>query len=88
MFLFVYSEFSRDTIELVLAEKNGKWKGKGIGDIRELQYNFNNQNIFHKKGVYKYTLEQAMRYGPEAKIEVLRNIESIGLSVLKNVNKR
>ena len=87
LFLFIYSEFSRDTIELVLAEKNGKWKGKGIGDLRELQYTFNNKKVFQKKGVYKYTFEQAMRYGSKPKITVLRDIESVGLSILKNANK-
>ena len=36
LFLFVNSKSSTDTIELLLADKSGKWLGSGIGDIREI----------------------------------------------------
>jgi gliding motility-associated lipoprotein GldH len=37
LFVFVTGVVN-DTIELILAEKNGKWKGSGISDVREFTH--------------------------------------------------
>lgn len=82
LFLFVKAE-QVDTIELVLANKEGLWLGTGIGDIREFEFEYKNTQVFANKGERSIVLEQAMRYGSTEKIQVLNNISAIGLSIEK-----
>ena len=58
-------------INLVLAEPDGKWKGKGIGSIKEARIPVALVK-FPKKGTYSFQLEQNMRLNP------LKGIEDIG----------
>ena len=51
----------KDTIKYMLAEPDGKWIGKGIGDIRELAYLYKKNTIFPEAGMYTIAIEQAMR---------------------------
>ena len=39
LFLFLGGG-NKDTIEIILANKNGKWLGSGVSSIRELEYVF------------------------------------------------
>ncbi|MEC7863768.1 MAG: gliding motility lipoprotein GldH [Bacteroidota bacterium] len=80
LFLFLGGG-NKDTIEIILANKNGKWLGSGVSSIRELEYVFDTERVFSKKGDYKLRLEQAMRYGPADKIENLEHILDVGLIV-------
>lgn len=80
LFLFLEAE-SKDTIEITLANKNGKWHGGGITDVREFNYVVQKNKIFKNKGVYTLKVEQAMRYGAEQKIQKLDNISAIGLTI-------
>tara|TARA_X000000368_G_scaffold379244_1_gene334170 strand:+ start:12124 stop:12552 length:429 start_codon:yes stop_codon:yes gene_type:complete len=80
LFLFL-EDIKKDTVEIILASKNGKWLGSGISDVREVEYVFDKNRIFSKKGEYKIRAEQAMRYGPKDKIENLEHILDIGLIV-------
>lgn len=82
LFLFLESD-TKDTIEIMLADKSGKWHGSGISNIRELNYTFQTSKIFDKKGLYSITVEQAMRYGDVEKIQYLENITDIGLIISK-----
>ena len=82
LFLFVKAE-KTDTLELLLANKEGKWLGKGIGDVREVEVAYRKDKVFAKKGDFTFEIEQAMRYGKLEKIQQLKNIEAIGLSVQK-----
>ncbi len=82
LFIFIESEV-KDTVELILANKEGMWLGKGIGDIREFEFEYNNSKLFSKKGNYSFKIEQAMRYGSHEKIQVLNNVLSLGLSIKK-----
>jgi len=50
-----------DTINFVLAEPDGKWRGRGTGNIRELRYLYRKQTIFPEAGTYTILLEQGMR---------------------------
>ena len=34
LYLFLGNENNKDTLEIILAEKSGKWKGRGIGEFR------------------------------------------------------
>ena len=67
-----------------MASKNGKWLGSGISDVREVDYGFNKNRVFSKKGEYTISVEQAMRYGPKDKIENLEHILAVGLIVAEN----
>jgi gliding motility-associated lipoprotein GldH len=50
-----------DTINMVLAAPDGKWTGRGNGNIRELMLLYRRQTQFRTPGTYVFTLEQAMR---------------------------
>ena len=82
LFIFVSGEV-KDTIELMLADKNGKWKGSGISDVREFTYSLKKDRTFSKKGKNSINIEQAMRYGANEKIQHLPNILNIGLIIKK-----
>ena len=82
LFVFVSSEVN-DTIELILADKNGKWKGSGISDVREFTHSLQKDRTFSKKGKYSINIEQAMRYGASEKIQNLPNILDVGLIIKK-----
>ena len=82
LFLFVKTEMM-DTVELILANKEGMWLGNGIGDVRELEFEYHNAKLFSKKGNYSFQIEQAMRYGASEKIQILNNILAVGISIEK-----
>jgi len=82
LFLFIKAE-KTDTLELLLANKEGKWLGKGIGDVREVEVVYRKDKVFPKKGNFTFEIEQAMRYGELEKIQHLNNIKAIGLSIQK-----
>ena len=48
LYLFISSESNKDTVEVLMAEKNGRWVGKGIGSIREVEIILNTNK--QKKG--------------------------------------
>jgi len=51
----------KDTINMILAAPDGKWTGRGNGNIRELMLLYKKQSRFRVPGTYVFTLEQAMR---------------------------
>lgn len=83
LYLFLNTEFpngnvSRDTIECILADKQGMWLGKGWSDIKENNIVLNSNFVFPLKGKYKFYIQQAMR------VDTLKSIKSIGLNVSVN----
>ena len=83
--LFLFLEGTKkDTIEITLSNKNGKWLGTGMCDVREFECVFQKERIFAKKGKYELRVEQAMRYGPVQKIEKLEHVLDIGLMVFEH----
>ena len=72
-----------DTVECVLAEKAGKWKGNGIGDVLEFSKTYKDSILFEVSGKYKIEIEQAMRYGELAAIQRLEGIKSVGICIEK-----
>jgi len=71
----------KDTVNVQLADKRGKWMGKGVGDLWDLQMPYVGGFKFAKKGKYIVSYEQAMR--DEGGIE---GITDIGLRVEKRTN--
>ena len=51
----------RDTLEFIIAEPSGKWKGTGFGNIKMVRKKFREAVQFARKGTYTFTLEQGMR---------------------------
>jgi len=80
LFLFLGKDH-KDTIEIILANKNGKWLGEGICDVREVEYVFERERVFERKGNFEIDVEQAMRYGASEKIETLNHILDVGLRI-------
>jgi len=54
-------QHTKDTINMILAQPNGEWTGRGTGNLRELQLLFRKNTRFRIPGTYVFTLEQAMR---------------------------
>ena len=75
-----------DTLECILAQKDGKWLGSGLGDIWDIQCQFKSYR-FLKQGMYTFEIEQAMRHGDLAKIEQLPGIMEIGFRIEKQEEK-
>ena len=82
LFLFIETDVM-DTVELMLANKDGMWLGSGIGDVREFEFDYQNVKLFSKKGIYSFKIEQAMRFGVAEKIQILNNVIAVGLSIEK-----
>ena len=82
LFLFIKAE-KIDTVEIQLANKEGRWLGKGVGDIRTVEFVYKNKKVFSKKADFIVEIEQAMRYGDFERIQQLKNIKSIGFSIEK-----
>ncbi len=66
-----------DTLAFFLADKEGKWLGKGIGRIKDNRILFKAGVIFPYKGKYLFEIEQGMRY------EVLEGVIDVGLRIEK-----
>ncbi len=81
LYLFLTTKFpngnvSRDTIECILANKEGKWLGKGWGSVKENDILLKSDLRFPLAGNYKFLIQQAMR------VDTLKGIENIGLSII------
>jgi gliding motility-associated lipoprotein GldH len=82
LFLFMNTTFpdgviSRDTIELTLADYDGRWLGTGMGSIKFSRFLFQKDVRFKQTGTYHFMLEQAMR------VRELNGIHDIGLRIEK-----
>ena len=67
-----------DTLQFLLADKEGKWYGEGLGDIKSSSVMFRYKLLFPMTGEYQVKMEQAMRK------EVLPGIWDVGLRVEKS----
>ncbi len=81
LYVFLITEFpngniSRDTIECVLANHEGKWLGKGWGDIKENRIILKSNLRFPLTGSYRFLIQQAMR------VDTLTGIHDVGLSLV------
>ena len=84
IFLFVDFQEKRDTIEVTLSEKNGKWLGSGFGDVKEVECFFAKEIVFNSKKTCNVTVEQAMRYGDQPVITSLKGIIALGINIKKS----
>ena len=82
IFLFITTTLpdgktARDTAECILADKEGKWLGSGLGDIWDNQILFKKDVHFPQAGVYQFEFEQAMR------TNLLPGIMDVGIRIEK-----
>lgn len=74
---FPNGEFAKDTLECVLSDESGQWKGDGAGDIWDNQILWKPNVKFPMAGKYTFEYEHAMR------IEQVPFIMDVGLRVEK-----
>ena len=82
LYLFLHTnlpggKITRDTIELQLADYDGKWLGSGITGIKFNRFLFQKGVRFPITGEYLFTIEQAMRTND------LKGITDIGIRLEK-----
>lgn len=82
LYLFLQTRFpnghiTRDTIQIILANKEGEWLGKGWGSIKEDQILLKQNLRFPLKGNYEFSIWQAMR------ADTLKGIKDIGLRIVR-----
>ncbi len=65
----------RDTIEMLLADREGKWTGKGFGRIKSNSFHFRKDVWFPLEGTYEFSVQHAMRE------EYLEGIVDIGMRI-------
>ncbi len=83
IFLFVSTYaptgyFLKDTFEIRLADKSGKWFGRGVGNIYSLQVLYKREIRFPYKGIYLFEIQHAMWN------KDLKGIADVGLRVEKD----
>jgi gliding motility-associated lipoprotein GldH len=72
------SDYARDTIQLLLAGRDGKWYGSGLGKLREVEVMLKSDVVFPMSGTYRFSFVQAMR------VESLKGVEDIGIRIEKS----
>jgi gliding motility-associated lipoprotein GldH len=82
IFLFVSTYaptgyFLKDTFEIKLADKSGKWLGRGVGNIFSLQVPYKRKIKFPYKGIYLFEIQHGMWN------KDLKGIADVGLRVEK-----
>lgn len=70
---------ARDTVNCLLASKDGRWLGKGMGSIKTLNIPFRTDMVFPMSGMYQFYVEQAMR------TDTLIGIKNIGIRIDKEI---
>ena len=66
---------TRDTIELMLADREGKWLGTGFGSIKDNQILVRSNLKFPLTGTYSFEIEQAMRK------DIIEGIKDVGIRI-------
>ena len=91
LFVFIHTKKPNgqtilDTVECILADKKGKWNGKGMGDILNFTKPYKKLISFKIGGKCKIEIEQAMRYGELSAIKSLEEIISVGICIREKEN--
>jgi gliding motility-associated lipoprotein GldH len=80
LFLFLTTRYpdattSRDTLELTLADYDGRWLGEGMGSVKFSRFLLKKLVQFPQTGKYSFELEQAMR------VKELKGIRDAGFRI-------
>ncbi len=69
-----------DTIELLLANPDGKWLGYGLGDLYDMKYPYKQTTFFPAAGYYRFEVRQGMRNEDG----ILKGIRDFGITLEKS----
>jgi len=73
-----------DTLQYVMTDKNGKFLGSGLSEIKESKLYYKESRVFPMSGNYKVSIKQAMRKnGTVEGIKELEGITDVGLRIEK-----
>jgi gliding motility-associated lipoprotein GldH len=73
-----------DTLEYDMTDKNGRFLGTGISDIKENKLEYKTIVTFPKPGIYTIEVQQAMRKNQNVEgITNLRGITDVGVEIEK-----
>lgn len=80
LYIFMNTKFpndnmSRDTLEFILADIEGRWLGKGWGSVKENSILISSDMRFPLAGTYEFKIQQAMRQ------DTLKGIKNIGIRI-------
>jgi len=80
LYLFLETRYpggkmSVDTLECLLADEQGRWLGKGSGNVWDNQILLKRNVRFPRKGVYTFLMSQGMRKDP------LEDVTDVGLRI-------
>ncbi len=86
LYIFLTTRFpngnlTRDTIEIVLADKQGRWLGTGWGKLKDNSIVLKKNLHFPLTGMYAFYVQQAMR------TDTLEGIHDVGLEISKVVSE-
>lgn len=73
-------EMQRDTIECMLANNDGSWRGAGWGSLYSVQCAYRTNTKFIKKGEYTFRIAHGMRDAD------IKGVHSLGLKITKSKN--
>lgn len=81
LFVLVHQRNSKNgsttkRVELKVADKDGRWLGKGIGSLYSYQIAYNAGYHFPDTGTYYFKIEQNMRDSP------LKGVSDVGICVI------
>lgn len=66
----------QDTVDLLLADKTGKWLGSGVGEVKTMVWPYRANTLkFTAPGNYTFSLQQGMRTA------VLEGVTDVGIEV-------
>ncbi len=75
-----HGHLTKKLVEYTLADPNGRWQGRGLGDLYDYRLpspDLNELNIFSIPGKYTVELRQVMR------VEKLEGVMGVGIRVVK-----
>jgi len=73
-----------DTLQYEMADRNGKFLGKGFTETKENKLFYKEEKVFPISGAYSFYVRQAMRKNGNAEgIKTLEGILSVGFSIEK-----
>ncbi len=73
-----------DTLEYEMTDKNGRFLGTGISDIKENKLEYKTNVTFPQKGNYTIDIQQAMRKNQKVEgVKYLNGITDVGVEIEK-----
>ncbi len=82
---FPNGETVKDTLEYEMAMPNGKWIGKGFGNVKENKLWYKENIVFTSPGAYTLKISHAMRRNGEVEgLQNLMGITDVGFQIAKS----